>query len=213
MGTAFNGMLAHGPTTIASTDAVDASIAAPARSLAVAPAHFEAVYEAYAEFVWRNARRLGVPPSAVDDVVQDVFVVIHRKLGTLRSAESLRAWIFSILVRVVRTHQRTRRRREPEAQAASPVSPDVIAESPHAGPLEQAVQSDAVRLLRDLLDELEIDRRTVFLLSELEEMSVPEISQALGLNLNTVYSRLRAARKQFEEAVARRRQRDEWRLR
>src|SRR5512133_3162035 len=74
---------------------------------------FGALYDEYADFVWRNARRLGIADAGLDDVVQDVFLVAHRKLGELLCSSSRRAWMFSILIRVVRAHKRTLRRKAP----------------------------------------------------------------------------------------------------
>src|SRR6266536_4698079 len=75
------------------------------------PATFDAVYQQYAPFVWRAACRLGVAPAAADDVVQDTFLVVHRRLGEYEERSSMRAWLFAILVRVVRDHRRAARRK------------------------------------------------------------------------------------------------------
>jgi len=72
---------------------------------------FGELYNDYADFVWRNARRLGVMPDALDDVMQDVFLVAHRRLAELSRLESLRAWMFGIVIRVVRDYRRSLRRR------------------------------------------------------------------------------------------------------
>ncbi len=77
------------------------------------------------------------------------------------------------------------------------------------GPVEQCEKAEAARLLRALLETLDEDKREVFVLAELEQMSVPEIAAALELNVNTTHSRLRAARRGFEQALARHRARDE----
>lgn len=173
---------------------------------------FDDVYGAYAEFVWRNARRLGVPDSELDDVVQDVFLVVLRKLDELVSPGSTRAWLFSILVRTVRSHRRTTQRRDPAVRSgATTVDPDRIPESQRSRPDAQAERSHALRVLCELLDGLDSDKRCVFILAELEEMTIAEIAEALDLNANTVYSRLRAARLDFERAAARQRARDSWR--
>ena len=76
------------------------------------------------------------------------------------------------------------------------------------GPHELAARSEGRRVLEHLLDALDDDKREVFVLAELEQMSAPEIAEALEMNLNTVYSRLRVARQEFDEALARHRARD-----
>ena len=72
-------------------------------------------------------------------------------------------------------------------------------------------EREAVRTLHTILDELDDEKREVFVLAELEQMTVPEIADAVEANVNTVYSRLRAARREFDQAVLRHRAREQWR--
>lgn len=177
------------------------------------PASFEAIYDEHFSFVWRNARRLGVPDTSVDDAVQEVFLVVHRRLRELELHTSLKGWIFGILVLVVRAHRRSVRRRSPhDCSTEAPVDADTIADE-SANPHDRAERLEGVQLLHRLLDELDDDKRTVLVLAELEQQSAPEIAEALGENVNTVYARLRAARRDFEQAALRERARDAWRLR
>ena len=162
---------------------------------------FEDIYQRYFDFVWSSTRRLGVSMEATDDVVQDIFIVIHAKLHTLRQPESLRSWIYGIVRRTVSDHHRSRRTRE-----ASGVNLAIQTELEHPfppTPLDVTEQNDQVKLLWALLGELDPSKREVFMLAELEEMTVPEIAEALDIPLNTGYSRLRAARQAFEAALAR----------
>lgn len=168
---------------------------------------FAAVYEEYFDFVWRSARRLGVREASLDDVVQDAFVTVYRRLTVFEGRSQLKTWIFGILRHTVHDHRRTLRRKPTEALELEPT--DVHAKSPH----DAAVRNQGVRLLDAVLSELPDDLREVFVLSELEQMSAPEVAQALALNVNTVYSRLRTARAEFEAALKRLRCRDEWRSR
>lgn len=168
---------------------------------------FEDVYHAHFPFVWRSARRLGARDASLDDVVQEVFVVVHRRLADFEGRSSLKTWLFGITLRVVRDHRRSPHRRT----AGCEVDPDTLRAGGN-GPAEQAEQAQAVRLLHALLDELDDERREVFVMAELEQMPMPEIAEALGLNVNTAHSRLRAARQDFEQALARHRARDMWRL-
>jgi len=187
-------------------------VPAPAGTEAALP-EFDALYDDYADFVWRNVRRLGVAPAALDDAVQDVFVVAHRRMAEVEQPESLRAWMFGILVRVVRDYRRTLRRKDPHQRSNGPaVDPDEIADTRAGNPQEAAERLDAVRLLHLMLNELDDAKREVFVLAELEEMTEREISEALGENANTVHSRLRAARRGFDRAVHRYRKSIEWRL-
>jgi RNA polymerase sigma-70 factor (ECF subfamily) len=162
---------------------------------------FEAIYQHYFDFVWSSTRRLGVSPPTTDDVVQEIFMVIHAKLHTLRQAHSLRSWVYGIVRRTVSHHHRSQRTKAAtgaayalEADAFQPMSPT---------PLDLTTQNDQVKLLWHLLEKLDPLKREVFILAQLEEMTAPEIAEALEIPLNTAYSRLRAARLAFEEALAR----------
>jgi RNA polymerase sigma-70 factor (ECF subfamily) len=161
---------------------------------------FASVYRQYFDFVWSTARRFGVEAESIDDLVQEVFIVIHAKLDTLERPEALRSWVYGIVRRTVSTYRRTRR-----AHAASGWTGDVLADVPSRDrtPLEQTEQNDSLRLLADLLEQLDEPKREVFALVELEEWTVPEVAEALEIPLNTAYSRLRTARLAFEAALAR----------
>jgi RNA polymerase sigma-70 factor (ECF subfamily) len=160
---------------------------------------FESIYRQYFDFVWASVRRLGVGADAVDDVVQEVFIVIHKRLHTLEQPEALRSWIYGIVRRTASGHHRMRRTR-----GAAPSNPDVELASMGPSPSDLAEQGDRVRLLYSLLDELDAPKREVFSLVEIDELSVPEVADMLHVPLNTAYSRLRAARQEFEAALARR---------
>jgi RNA polymerase sigma-70 factor (ECF subfamily) len=173
---------------------------------------FEAVYDACFDVVWRNLRRLGVPDAQLDDAVQEVFLVVHRRLPEFTGRSSLKTWVCAIVTRVASDHRRALRRksphtRTPEAAVEADTTPD---ERPD--PEARAVRVEGVRLLHRLLDELSDDKREVLVLAELEELTVPEIAEALGENVNTIYARLRAARHEFELGALRARARDTWRL-
>jgi RNA polymerase sigma-70 factor, ECF subfamily len=171
---------------------------APERSLP-----FARVYKEYFGFVWRSARSLGVRPSALDDVVQEVFVVVHRRLDEFEGRSALRTWLSGILLNVVRHHRRSVVRKSPhELEQDDPYDPDELA-SGASDPYETAVQAEGTRLLQHLLDGLDDEKREVLVLAELEEFSVPEIAEALALKLPTAYSRLRLAREQLQHSLAR----------
>ena len=158
---------------------------------------FNEVYETYFDYVWRSARRLGAVEATLDDVVQDVFMAVHRRLGDFEGRSSIKTWLFGITLRVVRDHRRTARRKPTQPMLAEPE--DIDGGTPH----EAALRAQAARLLYDLLDGLDDDKREVFVLMELEQMTAPEVGNLLGLNVNTVYGRIRAARREFEQGVAR----------
>lgn len=162
------------------------------------PVDFEAVYAEHFAFVWRNLRRLGVAEASLRDAAQDVFLVVHRRLGDFEGRGSVQSWLYSILRRVAAEHRRRRDRKElTQTQEA-----DQVADPRESGPENRAAQGEALRLLLRLLDTLDPDKRDVLVLADLESMSVPEIAAALDCNINTVYARLRAARQAMREAFA-----------
>ena len=161
---------------------------------------FQELCARYFEFVWKCARAFGCKSDEIDDVVQDVFVVVQRRLADLKDAGQARSWIYSITRRVVSSQRR--KRRERDARAA----PDVDSlTSPERSPLAAAEHNLQVRVLSALLDGLDERKREVFVLSEILEMSGREIAETIGVPMNTVYSRLRAAREEFDAAAQRQR--------
>lgn len=178
------------------------------------PWTFGAVYDAHFAFVWRSVRRLGVVDGAVDDVVQDIFLVVHRKLPGFRGESSIRSWLFAITSRVVRDSRRSLHRKRANLGGYGRVCDDVdLFADPAPSPDEKAAAAEAVRTLHSVLDAMPKERREVFILAELEQMSVADIAAAVQSNVNTIYSRLRAARADFERAVIRARANDQWRIR
>lgn len=180
--------------------APSAPVAPPAAEPSVVTAVLDlpAIYDQHADFVWRSLRRLGVPERSVDDAVQDVFIVVHRRLGEFEGRSTLKSWLFGIARRVAHDHRRRIGRKERDEEL-----PEVVADPSGSTPAQEAERAEAVRALHAILAGLDDDKREVFILAELEQMTAPEIASALGVNLNTIYSRLRAARAAFEQAVAR----------
>jgi RNA polymerase sigma-70 factor, ECF subfamily len=164
---------------------------------------FRAVYDQYFDFVWTCARRMGVAMDALDDVVQEIFIVVHGRVHTLERPESLRSWLYGVVRRTVSTYHRRQHARASRESRSLILEGTAIALQP--SPLDLAVMSDEVRLMWRLLGQLDPRKREVLVLAELEEMAVPEIAEAIGIPLNTAYSRLRAARHDFNEAFSRHR--------
>jgi RNA polymerase sigma-70 factor, ECF subfamily len=162
------------------------------------------IYNEYFDFVWRNARRLGVPKSSAEDVVQEVFIVVQRRLPDFDGRAHVRSWLFGILVLVVRRYHRGFRRKDarcvPLERETARAAIDVTDVPTPSALLEEA---ERVRLLEWLLDQLDEGKRTLIVLSELEEWTLREIAEHLGSNTNTVYSRLRAAKREMERLYAR----------
>jgi RNA polymerase sigma-70 factor, ECF subfamily len=185
-----------------------ADLADPEQGLGSAPMvrtrlAFDQVYEAHFSFVFRNAKRLGVADASVDDVVQEVFVVLYRRLDDYDRRSSIRGWIYGILCNVVREYRRTRRRKESPLCALDPETSTSEGAISDQGPAEVVEQQEAARLLLRMLDTLDDEKREVLVLAELEQMNIPEIAQTLGVNVNTLYSRLKAAKVALVQAYRR----------
>lgn len=161
---------------------------------------FDEVYADNFRSVWSGAKRFGIPRNAVDDVVQEVFVAVHRQLATFQGVH-VKAWVCSILIRVVWNYRRTRQRKGAGHALGSAVDdPDSIV-VPGENPLDKLLQREAASVLRQVLDNLGEARAALFVMSEVEGMTAPEISSVTDANLSTVYGRLRAMRIEFDRQV------------
>lgn len=156
-----------------------------ARSVCVA-----ALYAEYATLVRRVLRTHGVAAPCLEDATQDVFLVVFRRYDDFVPVASYKTWLFAIAVRVARDH---RRRLGRKGGLVSLQEGDVPCRrsDPHAA----AVAAQALVAINHRLEGLAREQREVFILAELEDLSAPEIAKRLSLKLNTVYSRLRSARR------------------
>jgi RNA polymerase sigma-70 factor (ECF subfamily) len=158
------------------------------------------VYEAHFRYVWRCLRSLGVHDAQLDDALQDVFMVVQRRLAEFDGNAQLRTWLYAIALRIARKY-RERLRKEPASLDGEREShPELALTATGEG---AALQNEQLALARAALEALSDEQREVFVLARVEQMSAPEIESVIGIPLNTVYSRLRAARLAFEAEVAR----------
>jgi len=161
---------------------------------------FRALYDAQVDFVWRNLRRLGVPESEIEDRTQETFVVAHRRFDEFEDrGHGPRAWLFQIVLRVA-SDARRHRRRHPEDPDGGDATARASVEPTQGDAL---ARREALWQLDAALETIDVGRRAVLVLHEIEEMTAPEIAQVLSIPLNTVYSRLRVARLELEAALAR----------
>lgn len=151
------------------------------------------------EFVWRLTGRMGVPAGAVDDAVQDVFVVLHQRRHEFDARGSVRALLYGITRRVARRYRE---------RAAREVELDLDAEPAGACPEEEVARRQAAAVVRGALDAMDEDKRMAFVLADIEGLGMPEVAECLEINLNTAYSRVRAARQLLQKAIARHHARD-----
>jgi RNA polymerase sigma-70 factor (ECF subfamily) len=176
------------------------SAAAPNR---VFVPEFDAVYEAQVDFVWRTVRRMGVREADTDDVVQEVFVIVHRRLAEFAGRAQVKTWVFKILVHVVRHYWRTRQRKPGDRAAEDPAAIQTLVADHEHSPAAMYERVEALRVLDRLLSQLDEEKREAFVLAEIEQMTAAEIAEIIEANVNTVGSRLRAARQEFEKALLR----------
>lgn len=159
------------------------------------------VYAENFQSVWRNLHRLGVPDIVLDDAVQDVFLVVHRRRCEFAGRSSLRTWIFGIVLRVAKDYRRAARRHAVRVQRYADA---IVHGSELSGPSEDAERREANRLLHLILEELDDEERAVFVFVELEQLSVREAAAAAEMSLATCQRRLRRARIAFDAALSRR---------
>ena len=157
---------------------------------------FQRVYREYFAFVWSTLLRLGVPRPAIEDAVQDVFVVVHRRLSDFEGrGAGLRSWLFTIVRRVAYRHRRGMQRTARKHRALAQVKPQPM-------PVDEAVdQRIAAGVVMDALDQLDHDKRVALNLHVFEGLSGPQIAEELQINVDTAYSRIKAARRRLQRSL------------
>ncbi len=156
---------------------------------------FVAVYEAELDHVWRTLRRFGVESRHIEDVAQEVFVTVHRRLPTYDPSLPIRPWVTGISVKIAANHRaRASTRREV-------VEDEIEAEDAALSTDELLDRARAQRLVQRALQALDDKSRPVVAMHDLDGHSIPEIAQALEIPLNTAYSRLRRGRESLVTAI------------
>ena len=160
---------------------------------------FQDIFASELRYVWHSLRRLGIPDRDLEDLTHDVFFSVYERFTAYDAARPVKPWLFGFAFRVASDYRRKSSNRrevlggELEARDASPTA------------LDRLEHAEALGLARVALDSIELEKRAVFILHEIDGCAVPEIASALGVPLNTAYSRLRAARDQFQAALRRER--------
>jgi RNA polymerase sigma-70 factor (ECF subfamily) len=182
----------------AATPPFDAPIAAPAGAEDDV-SDLRAIYRQHARFVWLSLQRLGVYPADLDDVAQDVFIIVHRRLDTFDRRAQVTTWLFGICMRVAANYRRRRRWTrellsgwtEDERPALLLAADDVLVRREERESAERA------------LDRLDVAKRAIFVMFEIESLSCLEIAELMSVPVGTVYSRLHGARRQLAKTIAR----------
>jgi RNA polymerase sigma-70 factor, ECF subfamily len=128
---------------------------------------------------------------------------VHRRLADFEARAQVTTWLFGIVLRVAQSYRRSAMRRRARLSDAPASDYEQVPTTGAESPMELVERREASQLMHRLLDELDDDKRAMLVCIELEQMTVPEAAESLGLNLNTAYGRLRAARAAFNESVAR----------
>jgi RNA polymerase sigma-70 factor, ECF subfamily len=162
----------------------------------IAPPHLEQIYDAELDYVWHTLRRLGVADADLADICHEVFLIVHRRLGDYDPLRPIRPWLFGIAMRVAKDYRRSARYRR---ERLDPSPPEPIDQGGNAR--TRLLDQERRDLVARALATLDFDQRVVFVLHELEERTMPEIVDLVDAPLNTLYSRLRLARKAFSGAV------------
>jgi RNA polymerase sigma-70 factor, ECF subfamily len=157
-------------------------------------ARLERMFNEHHDFIWRLLRRLGLSPGGADDAAQHVFLVAAERLADIKMG-SERSFLFGTALRVARSHNRTDRRWVLEE--------DMDFRGSEGGRGEELLdQRRAIDLMGHILEGMPLNLRTVFVLSEIEGMTMPEVAALVDVPVGTATSRLRRAREVFRAAAA-----------
>src|SRR5690606_19046729 len=175
-----------------SSTSVAAGVDATQSPLPQGGPHTATVYDAYARFVWRSLQRMGVPESELEDALQEVFIVVHRKLDQYDAERAkLSTWLFGISLNVARKHRSRGRLTLGADLEATPC--DQPCQDTQLQRLQQAERLNVV------LGKMRPEHSATFVMFELEGLSCQEIADLTGVPVGTVYSRLHKARDQFRD--------------
>jgi RNA polymerase sigma-70 factor, ECF subfamily len=155
------------------------------------PRAFAGLYRRYVGFTWRVVGKLGVPSHAIDDVVQEVWLVVHRRLPSFEGRATLESWLFGVSLNVARNQRRSDRRRqrhlpEPPGEDAS-FNPERIREG-----------QEAWERVERFLYTLDDQRRAIFSHQLIQNCSALETAEAIGVDVLTVYRQVRHLRSSFK---------------
>jgi RNA polymerase sigma-70 factor (ECF subfamily) len=164
-----------------------------------APASVVQVHAEHGDFVWVSLQRLGARDADLEDLFQEVFVVVHRRLSEFEGRSRVTTWLFGICLRVVAAH---RRKAHTRLELPMDVPPD-RADAAHRMPDAALARRQAATRITVILDGMDLEKRAVFVMAVLEELPSDEIAAILGVPVGTVYSRLNAARAELAEGLER----------
>jgi RNA polymerase sigma-70 factor (ECF subfamily) len=189
---------AHPPSEVSASASASATHAPSAQTESALDV--TSIHRDHADFLWASLHRLGVRSADLEDALQEVLVVVHRRLGSYDRQSRITTWLFGICLRVAAAQRRraSTRREELGSDARARREP-----SDAPSPEDIALENDARRRLDAVLDAMDPEKRAIFVMFEIESIACSDIADMLGVPIGTVHSRLYAARKDFEKSVAR----------
>lgn len=160
--------------------------------------HFSAIFESEFDYVYRSLRRLGVRPKDLDDRTHDVFVEVFRRFSLYDPSRPVRPWLFAFAFRVASVYRGSARERRELLDA-----PDAEPVSQVSTPEEALAREETRALVLRALEKVELSRRAVIILYELDGCSMQSVADSLEIPLHTAYSRLRVGREELTTALRR----------
>jgi RNA polymerase sigma-70 factor (ECF subfamily) len=158
---------------------------------------FRILFEEQYDFLFATLRRLGVAPRDLEDVTHEVFLRVYQHWGEYQASRPLRPWLFVFAYRQASDYRRlARHRREQLGEANEPESPGLAVD-------ERMVRGDQRALVEAALAHVDVDRRAVLLLHDMQETPMAEVAALLEIPLQTGYSRLRVGREELVKAARR----------
>jgi RNA polymerase sigma-70 factor (ECF subfamily) len=186
-----------------STSQASAVTVTASKAAAADTAEFRALFDRECGYVLASLRRLGVQERDCEDLGNEVFVRVYQKLDDLDRSRSARPWLFAFCVRLASDYRGLKRHTVERFSEHDGPEPAAGASPPTQtwGPEADVARSEAREIMARALATLDLDKRAVFVLHEIDETAIPEVARALGMPEGTAYSRLRAARAEVAAAV------------
>lgn len=163
---------------------------------------FNQIYKDTFLFVFKLVKKQGVHNSLIDDIVQEIFITVHRQLPGFEFKSEIKTWLYSITINYINNYRRTKRRKgNGQAIISNVFDPDDLICN-HSSQYEAYKRVQASKIFNNLISKMDKNKAEVLLLHEFEEMTIVEIAEFTKVNRNTVSSRIRVGRKQFETLLS-----------
>lgn len=164
---------------------------------------FEQIFDDNFDYIWSSMRRLGVAGADAEDIVQELFITVHRRLGTYDPDRPIRPWLFGIATRVASDYRRLARHRREVFEGGRGYKDAPEQPSAEPAPDHRLERAEAQALVIEALQGIDEKRRPVFILHDIDGVEMKEVAEALSIPLHTGYSRLRKARREFADRARR----------